>query len=121
MLTVLVLQHYLSQTSDQVPSAWNIIQTGGVIGVLFLGLYLILSGRLATRQQINELKDQLAAMMQDRDFWRGVALKGTDLTESHVKLTEEELPARMELFESEVTKRLSGIESALKARGGRTQ
>lgn len=89
----------LSQATPDLPSAWGIVQTGGIAGILFLGLYLVFSGRIPTKQQLTQLNTQLDEMTADRDFWRGLALKGTNLVEGHVRASEEEMTARLTVIE----------------------
>lgn len=111
MLLVAALWH-LAQSTDTIPSFWTIIQTGGVVGVLTLGLYLMVTGRLPTKQQLTDMRTE-------RDFWRTLALNAMNLTEAHVKVSEEEIPERIELHEALMTKRLSAIEAQLKSLGAR--
>lgn len=114
MLT-LGLDSLLAQTvGGDLPSIWGIVQTGGIAGVLFLGLYLVFSGRIPTKQQLTQMDGQLHDMTADRDFWRNLALRGTSLVEGHVKVTDEEITARMDGLENTVTKQLVAIVEMLK-------
>lgn len=103
---------HLAQSTDSLPSIWAVVQTGGVVGVLFLGLYLMVTGRLPTKQQLTDMRSE-------RDFWRTLALNAMDLTESHIKVSEDEIPERIELHEALMTKRLASIEAQLKAMGAK--
>lgn len=103
----------LAQGAD-LPSAWGVVQTGGIAGVLFLGLYLVFSGRIPTKQQLSQMNEQLTDMTADRDFWRNLALRGTNLVESHVQLSDEEMTMRLKMMESKMDGRLKGIETLLK-------
>lgn len=114
---ILAASILLAQASTDLPSTWGIVQTGGIAGILFLGLYLVFSGRIPTKQQLTQINEQLNEMTADRDFWRNLALRGTSLVEGHVKVTDEEISTRMEGLEAGVTSRLAAIEKMLKARG----
>lgn len=113
-MTMVTAIWHLAQSPDGLPVFWTIIQTGGVVGVLTIGLFLIVSGRLPTKQQ-------MADMRNDRDFWRTLALNAMDLTESHVKVSDEEIPERIELHEALMTKRLAGIEAQLRSLGAKRE
>jgi hypothetical protein len=112
MSGLVTLAQHLAQSEPSLPALWNLVQTGGVVGVLVAALFLLVTGRLPTKKQLDDMRDE-------RNFWRTLALNAMDLTESHIKVSEAEIPERLELQEALMGKRLAGIEAQLKALGAK--
>ncbi len=55
-------------------AVWDFLNAGGVLGVLVFVLWAVYSGKLVTRREFDDLKE-------DRDRWRESSLRATDLSD----------------------------------------
>ena len=64
------------------------LNTGGVLGLAVLGLFLFVTGRLRPGSDIDRVQTALDDMRKDRDDWKAIATRGTDQMSSLVQVAQ---------------------------------
>jgi hypothetical protein len=67
------------------PEFVDLLTGGSAVGILGWLVLALINGWLVTKSVVQLKDEQIARAQRDADFWRDIALKGTDIAEQMVK------------------------------------
>lgn len=73
------------KAEDLTPEFVDLLTGGSAVGVLGWLVLALINGWLVPKSVVSIKDDQIRQAQRDSEFWRDIALKGTDIAEQMIK------------------------------------